>query len=1372
MPTFRFRLMVAGLLGLSSLAGPPFSVQAAGQPDVGDVDRQLSALRSNPQDPGVVAFFRNTPFDRLWPQVKKADDDSQIRCLLLLRYLDDPNPKPRAELMGKKGDAVLRLAQATYWPIVVFPLREDGAYEWATLAAQWDANSRTLTNIVRMSIEKRYGSGALMHFKQEPQYAVTDGGAGKASWGFRGDYPWDQIIGELLSQPVPARSFGWVANVFTESSGIGSVASPAHLTRRWRIAVLASPEVRKKGLDDLVCAALQKIENLETLERTEVDTLLDEHEKVALFAAGPGRLQLPNFTGADALLLLNLENHGGTNTLKETLSDCGSGALMGLDFRSWPPSHLGQAADEAAKLAVAVLARFPRGVERVVGLGQIRCRNLEYTYDHLQIGFTRLIQFGFMQKEGIAAMDLEEATALRSELQQTGRTRVNVQLPVFVQGEFEVKGTPPARQTVELAIKVTDSASTVRSIGSSDLALEAVPEYLTMTLPREVLAGSSSNASLSSDRQFALLVARAEEWDRLAEWNMAAELREAALLIKPEAAKERLRLVLRHKDPAERRVHLEYLIRHGQIDRPQATALFCDVTPVVAPTPLMFFSDELQKKMLRRRQQKIGDLTRVYPLILGLPAGGASTNQEVENWGEALQRLLIAEDVEMYKLVLSGITTSPEAPDMARRFAEYLLDPAAVASSTNGVSPVACFVKHYHHPPSKEALRSLRKSKYPMDLFFVASSEMRDTTLSPKVRYLAANQVVRLLEEHSTRGRWFVSPTDNHAGYNLMQKARKLLMGLASQVEQEPAKPMVYSLRFPAPGFPEQKPTEIVKEGIPLKVRRLTGQVVEVLPFGQAADQRPNVLNCGTFDVLWSQRELLLQREPGVVIEVLADFEPRLSDVKWDGKFFWLGTLNAGVWVANSNGKVLNRIGASDGLPPVTECMGYNGSRGLYLEPTATGRVCVVGQVAKDPKDVESPVRTWCAMLDFNGTIASVDVFHEARRVITDSEKAESLLPDQEFSFTPMWIRHHRDPQTGKDYVYIGRYSRTRMWWGMQNRPLRVEVATRRVTVDPAPPAFSPPALPERYEAVRKLLDDFNYTGWRGWSSSALHGPIVFEWDQVRLLRLALKEQGATTMLPLYVAAERGDVELVKRHLAAGGDVDRGDNESPLGWACLRAHVEVARLLLEAGAKVDHIEPYGTRRQALHHVLVGPTDPGRLELVNMLLAKGADKNAQEYSGYTPLHLAIIMGHEKEAAVLVDAGADLEKVDNEGRTALHLAAWFGRESLGRVLLGKGAKVGATDKGGQTPLHYAARKGNVSMITLLIEHGAQVEFRDSAGDSPLQKAVWSNQISAVTVLLDKKADINSADSTGLTSLKCASLLDHKEMVSLLRRHGAVD
>jgi uncharacterized protein len=136
-------------------------------------------------------------------------------------------------------------------------------------------------------------------------------------------------------------------------------------------------------------------------------------------------------------------------------------------------------------------------------------------------------------------------------------------------------------------------------------------------------------------------------------------------------------------------------------------------------------------------------------------------------------------------------------------------------------------------------------------------------------------------------------------------------------------------------------------------------------------------------------------------------------------------------------------------------------------------------------------------------------------------------------------------------------------------------------------------------------------------------------------------------------------------------------------------------------------------------------------------------------GETPLHRAAFYRHKDVVEVLLANGADVNAKDSGGLTPLHevvadgIRPWLGAEDQGpkdvmEVLLANGADVNAKDSSGLTPLHMAVQDGRKDLVELLLAHNASVDAQDNDGQTPLFAAAEAGNDAVVELLLAHKAE----------------------------------
>jgi ankyrin repeat protein len=182
------------------------------------------------------------------------------------------------------------------------------------------------------------------------------------------------------------------------------------------------------------------------------------------------------------------------------------------------------------------------------------------------------------------------------------------------------------------------------------------------------------------------------------------------------------------------------------------------------------------------------------------------------------------------------------------------------------------------------------------------------------------------------------------------------------------------------------------------------------------------------------------------------------------------------------------------------------------------------------------------------------------------------------------------------------------------------------------------------------------------------------------------------------------------------------------------------------------------------------------EVIKLLLMHGADVNAKNYDGMTPLHslsaTLVPGGPNPVLEMLLRSGADVTAVSRGGQTPLHLAKY----DVAAILLGMpGVDPNTVDKEGRSALHWALRSAGDGrqdrLVELLLRHGADPNIRDSKGLTPLLQALRNgSMLKVLALLLDHGADPNIGDQDGKLPLHYAINAQSPEMVALFLKYGA--
>ena len=283
----------------------------------------------------------------------------------------------------------------------------------------------------------------------------------------------------------------------------------------------------------------------------------------------------------------------------------------------------------------------------------------------------------------------------------------------------------------------------------------------------------------------------------------------------------------------------------------------------------------------------------------------------------------------------------------------------------------------------------------------------------------------------------------------------------------------------------------------------------------------------------------------------------------------------------------------------------------------------------------------------------------------------------------------------------------------------------------------------------------------------------------IGIVRGGLPDRGSRyltpgALSPLLYAARDGRLESARILLAAGARLNDVDPNgiTPLLMAIANNHMDMARFLIDQGADINVRDWYGrsplwtaieARNMDVDNATFenGVDRAPALELIQVLLAKGADPNARtketppirrqmlrvtgslswvDFVGQTPFLTAALSGDLTVMRLLLEWGADPYTTTVGGTTALMAAAgvnWVvdqtydeGPEALLEAVKfcwELGMDVNAVNSMGLTAVHGAANRGSDDIIRFLVEKGARLDIKDKEGRTP---STWAEGVFLAT------------------------------------------
>jgi hypothetical protein len=748
------------------------------------------------------------------------------------------------------------------------------------------------------------------------------------------------------------------------------------------------------------------------------------------------------------------------------ISDSALGARLSIDFLPLVSGQTDRLAEQIVVLVRDTRSRFPQGVQRIIGVPSFVSRDLTHDYDYLQDQLAYVLQNGLVAWPGQAVLEVEEARAIQRELDIAGDKLAQRVVPCFIEGEFRTTpATPAATQpagalssrsvtsapatspsptsmplfaarqpaAIDLTLVVKDASGIPETVRQRSDTIEALAAWLQRDAPQRLLGSTAQGgAALAEKEQLALLAGRAETFARQGDYEHSTALREACLLIWPDAAEQHRALAaeygrllapdwLRSGDPAslERWVrkgperwrlaleNLEYVLRHRLLTRDafvdvlrESTWAMKDfvawtrgnnagaLTQLDPQLPKTLAADVEEADALRRRF-----VLEAYPLVEQLPGESAHIGAEAFSgfriddgstggfiyrhlddngrsyWQPAFPRT--KDDLDYVAQVFSRV---------ARGRMEMCLDlPYEVLRGQTTPAGKAEFSPNEF----RAFVGTLIASEYPGVRFHAQAAQLvYDFCRSGRHD---ASTVAALLKSIGTLA------AEHGLEYNHMSLAYSLHEFVPEPSTEAPQKPA--GSDDLGPHYERRDENRLQLASRPMELRTDQGTRVMLAGVGYSGE---SVFLRGfgrTLDLIWRGYQVYAHREPGKARLVAESDCGCFDDATWDGEHIWVGERGHGLIVASSDGSRVADITDKQGLP--------QSDQGLKVFPLAPGRVLAVGSFGKD-------CRAWCAIVEFAGGAATVDVFHEATRVLQPTDPPWLTACDPAIAFTPRRILEYR----------------------------------------------------------------------------------------------------------------------------------------------------------------------------------------------------------------------------------------------------------------------------------------------------------------------------------------------------------------------------
>ncbi len=280
---------------------------------------------------------------------------------------------------------------------------------------------------------------------------------------------------------------------------------------------------------------------------------------------------------------------------------------------------------------------------------------------------------------------------------------------------------------------------------------------------------------------------------------------------------------------------------------------------------------------------------------------------------------------------------------------------------------------------------------------------------------------------------------------------------------------------------------------------------------------------------------------------------------------------------------------------------------------------------------------------------------------------------------------------------------------------------------------------------------------------TALDYAVKLEYPHI--VTALLSDRVKNSAIPLLVAIETGNLDIVKIIIAGGADVNKEDARgvTPLMHAVKKGNLPLIEILVKAKADPNKGDKHGKTP-----LMMSAANDNQADITAFLLASGAKIDQVDESKESALIYAAKKGNIDCLRVLLENKADFRLCNDFGATPLMITAKYGKIDCLKALLDAGADIEAVDHHQNTAIIIAAKKTDYDCVTLLVQKRANIHARNNEKRSALSYLLGYAFMDYSGGTLVENL-VTPGDITQLTDLEKEQLLFitiHQQNIGLMR------